>query len=66
MRAGRAIWRSEKFTLPMSHPIGGMMISSTIDVTILPNAVPMMTPTARSTTFHFIAKSRNSDRYFIV
>src|ERR1700676_3435110 len=38
----------------------GMMMSATIEVTIAPNAAPMMTPTARSTTLPFIAKSRNS------
>src|SRR5882757_8964922 len=37
--------RSEKFTPPMT----------------LPNGAPMMTPTARSTTFPFIANSLNSD-----
>src|ERR1700723_904285 len=37
-----------------------MMMSATIEVTIAPNAAPMMTPTARSTTLPFIAKSRNS------
>src|ERR1700757_3309567 len=38
----------------------GMMMSLTIEVTMLPNAAPMMTPTARSTTLPFMAKSRNS------
>src|SRR3984957_7040703 len=38
----------------------GMMISATIELTIAPNAAPIMTPTARSTTLPFIAKSRNS------
>ncbi len=38
----------------------GMITSSTIEDTIFPKAVPIITPTARSTTFHFIAKSRNS------
>src|SRR3954452_16936186 len=45
---------------PISTPIAGMTMSPTSDDTILPNAVPMMTPTARSTTLPFIAKSRNS------
>lgn len=60
MSAGSANLRSVKLTLPINQPIGGMMMSSTSEVTILPNAAPMITPTARSTTFHFIAKSRNS------
>src|SRR5215813_10597328 len=38
----------------------GMMMSFTSEVTIAPNAAPMMTPTARSTTLPFIANSRNS------
>src|SRR6201995_4246932 len=38
----------------------GMMRSATSEVTIAPNAAPMMTPTARSTTLPFIANSRNS------
>src|SRR5258708_12768308 len=38
----------------------GMMMSPTSEVTMPPNAAPMMTPTARSTTLPFIANSRNS------
>src|SRR3954452_3764756 len=38
----------------------GMMMSPTNEVTMAPNAAPMMTPTARSTTLPFIANSRNS------
>src|SRR5258707_15233796 len=41
-------------------PMIGMMMSTTSDVTMPPNAAPMMTPTARSTTLPFIANSRNS------
>src|ERR1700676_1045230 len=41
-------------------PIIGMMMSPTSEVTIAPKATPMMTPTARSTTLPFMAKSRNS------
>src|SRR5258708_11224276 len=37
-----------------------MMISSTSDETILPNAAPMITPTASSMTGPFIANSLNS------
>src|SRR5215218_2691728 len=38
----------------------GMMMSPTREVTMLPNAAPMITPTARSTTLPFTANSRNS------
>src|SRR5580700_4802040 len=38
----------------------GMMMSPTSEVTMPPKAAPMMTPTARSTTLPFMAKSRNS------
>src|SRR5512142_1963525 len=37
-----------------------MMMSATSESTILPNAAPMMTPTARSTTLPLTANSRNS------
>ena len=40
----------EKFTPPVSTPTTGMMIASTSDETILPNAPPITTPTARSMT----------------
>src|SRR5882762_8004178 len=36
-------------------PTAGMMTSPTSDVTILPNAVPIITPTARSMTFPRVA-----------
>src|SRR5271155_4567381 len=38
----------------------GMMMSLTRESTIFPNAAPMMTPMARSTTFPLIANSLNS------
>src|SRR5579863_5739836 len=41
-----------------------MMRSSTSELTILLKAAPMITPTARSTTFPRIAKSRNSRSIF--
>src|SRR5204862_4443595 len=41
-------------------PMIGMMMSPTSEVTMAPNAAPMTTPTARSTTLPFIANSRNS------
>src|SRR5438874_9673065 len=37
-----------------------MMMSLTSESTIFPNAAPMMTPTAKSTTLPFSANSRNS------
>jgi hypothetical protein len=37
-----------------------MRTSPTREETILPKAAPMTTPTARSTTFPFIANSLNS------
>src|ERR1700758_636823 len=37
-----------------------MIMSPTSELTMAPKATPMMTPTARSTTFPFIANSRNS------
>jgi hypothetical protein len=52
--------RVEKSTLPSARPIGGMMISATSEVTILPNATPIMMPTALSRTFPRIAKALNS------
>src|SRR6185436_16350619 len=42
------------------RPITGMMMSLTSESTILPNAAPMMTATARSITLPLTAKSRNS------
>ena len=51
---------SVKLTSPVTLLMGGIMMSCTMEVTILPNAAPMMTPTARSTTLPFIANSLNS------
>ncbi|MGQ0522595.1 MAG: hypothetical protein ACT4P8_02910 [Betaproteobacteria bacterium] len=50
----------EKSTLPSSSPMGGMMTSLTSESTILPNAAPMMMPTAMSTTLPRMANSLNS------
>src|SRR4051812_20536729 len=44
----------------MARPIGGMMTPSTSVVTIFPNAAPMITPTARSTTLPRAMNSLNS------
>src|SRR4051794_7441979 len=52
--------RFAKSTLPSASPIGGMMTPSTSDVTILPKAAPMITATARSTTFPRAMNSLNS------
>src|SRR5690554_2502241 len=52
--------RSEKSTPPMMTPRGGMITSSTKEDTILPNAAPMMMPTAMSTTLPRTAKALNS------
>jgi hypothetical protein len=49
-----------KFIPPVRKERIGMMISATIEVTILPNAPPITTHTARSTTFPLIAKALNS------
>src|SRR5215470_10356389 len=45
----------------MTRPTIGMTRSSTTELTILPNAAPMMTPTARSMTLPLTANSLNSD-----
>jgi hypothetical protein len=43
----------------------GMMMSATNDSTIFPNAAPMITPTARSTTLPLTANSLNSEAKLI-
>src|SRR6185369_1474535 len=50
----------EKSRPPKMRPTIGMIRSFTSESTILPNAAPMMTPTARSITFPLTANSRNS------
>src|SRR4029077_2873482 len=52
--------RLEKSTFPNSKPRGGIITSLTSDETIFPNAPPIMTPMAMSSTFPFMAKSLNS------
>src|SRR5258707_10975456 len=54
------ILRAAKSMPPVIRPMGGMIRSLTRLVTILPNAPPMTTATARSTTFPRWMKSRNS------
>jgi hypothetical protein len=51
-----------KLTPPINLPIGGIRMSATSDDTILPNAAPITTPTARSTTLPRMAKALNSLR----
>src|SRR5262245_29067514 len=50
----------EKSSPPVTRPMRGMMMSLTSESTILPNAPPIMMPTARSTTLPLTANSRNS------
>src|SRR5512143_448016 len=50
----------EKSRPPVTRPMTGMIRSLTSESTILPNAPPMITPTARSTTLPLTANSRNS------
>src|SRR5262249_24976700 len=45
---------------PVMTPMIGVTMSVTSELTIAPNAAPMMIPTAISTTFPFIANSLNS------
>src|SRR5579883_2149076 len=52
--------RFEKSTWPRMRPSGGMMMSLTRELTILPKAAPMTMPTARSMTLPRMANSRNS------
>jgi hypothetical protein len=50
----------EKSTPPVTTPIGGMMMSSTSDLTMVEKAAPMITPTAMSITLPRSANSLNS------
>ena len=54
------IFQLEKSTPPVSTEIRGMMTSFTREVEILPNAPPMMTPTAISITLPRSIKVLNS------
>src|SRR6266478_1336216 len=56
----------EKSSPPVTKPIGGIRISFTSDVTILPNAAPMMTPTARSMALPLTANSLNSFHMWLI
>jgi len=46
--------------------MGGMMISLTSELTILPKAAPMITPMARSSTLPRMANSLNSSNIFCI
>src|SRR5262245_44105892 len=56
----RLTTRYEKSTFPRSRPSGGIRTSFTADVTIFPNAPPMMIPIAMSRTLPRMANSLNS------
>src|SRR5260370_14194793 len=56
----------EKSSPPVTKPIGGIRISFTSDVTILPKAAPMMTPTARSMALPLTANSLNSFHMWLI
>src|ERR1019366_9486290 len=56
---------SLKSMWPRIIPIGGMMMSFTIEVTIAPKAAPMITATARSRTLPFIMNALNSCNMFV-
>ena len=51
---------SEKSIPPVNKPKGGNITSVTSELTILPKAAPITTPTARSMTLPFMANSLNS------
>src|SRR5688572_16379174 len=47
------------------RPTTGITKSSTSELTILPKAAPMITPTARATTLALTANARNSEAVLI-
>jgi hypothetical protein len=58
--APKAMNRLEKSSRPINADTMGMIRSPTIESTILPNAPPMITPTAKSITLPRMAKALNS------
>ena len=56
----------EKSIPPVTVPIRGIRILSTSEETILPNAAPIITPTAISNTLPRIAKSLNSFKILLI
>src|SRR5688500_8804078 len=57
----RLIASCEKSTPPRSSPMGGMMMSSTSDVTTVPRATAMMTPMASASALVLSRNARKSD-----
>src|SRR5262245_17431177 len=53
-------FQAEKSGVPPSTPMRGVIRSLTIEVTMPPNAAPMITPTARSTTLPRMMNVLNS------
>ena len=60
---GSVKYKFVKSTFPNNQPRGGIIISFTIESTILPNAAPIMIPTAISITLPRIANVLNSFPY---
>ena len=58
---GRENMSESKFGLPTSQAMSGLMKLSTRPLTTRPNAAPMTTPTARSTTLPRAMKVLNPD-----
>ena len=58
--------KSVKSTRPKAKPKGGMMMSFTNEVTILPKAPPTITPTAMSITLPRMANSLNSFKNLLI
>src|SRR5437763_16878853 len=56
----------EKSSAPVTKAIGGMRTSFTSELTIPPNAAPMITPTARSMALPLIANSLNSFHMWLI
>lgn len=56
----RGMYKFVKSTLPITLPTKGIIRSLTTEVTIRPNAAPMITPIARSMTLPLMANSLNS------
>lgn len=55
-----------KIDAAVSTPISGMKMSLTSDVVIVPNAAPMITPTAMSMTFPRMANALKSSKNFFI
>ena len=55
----------EKSIFPRRRPKIGVIMSLTRELTIFPNAAPMITPTAKSRTLPFMANCLNSFNMFV-